>query len=307
MRWQLKATVQKGLDVLPMSASERMIYVLQRRVTRSQPIDETQLLLHFDEALAHVRNYEQQAQPAPRPLSDVRAFEFGAGWDLAGPLAMYSLGLDEQVIVDIRSLVRWKLVAHVMSLFTAHHEALERRAERQLRPLGEGPIESAEQLQRRFGIAYRAPYDARRTAFAEDSFDLISSTFTLEHIPGPDIVDILRECGRVLAPGGVISSSIDMQDHYSFVDPRISPYNFLRYSDRVWGLINSRSHYQNRLRARDYVELHRRAGLTLIDCRISTPAGGQERRLAAVPLAGRFARGYSPAELAVTTMSVSAR
>ncbi len=307
MRWQVKATVQKGLDVLPTSASERLIYMLQRRVTRSQPINDKQFLLHFEEALGHVRNYERQAQPSAKPLDEVRAFEFGAGWDLVGPLSMYALGLDQQALVDIRCLVRWELVNHVMSLFARHHGTLERRAQRSLRRLGEDRVGSAEQLQRRFGIGYHAPYDARHTTFPDASFDLISSTFTLEHIPGADIVEILRECGRMLAPGGVISSSIDMQDHYSFVDPSISAYNFLRYSDRVWRLINSRSHYQNRLRARDYVELHRRAGLHVIDCRIAAPAGGEQRRLAALPLAGRFAQGYSRDELAATTMSVSAR
>ena len=72
--------------------------------------------------------------------------------------------------------------------------------------------------------------------------DCITSTYTLEHIPADDIRRILVECNRILKPGGLILSLIDYQDHYSWLDLRISRYNFLRYSERQWRWFNSSLH-----------------------------------------------------------------
>jgi Integrase core domain len=97
------------------------------------------------------------------------------------------------------------------------------------------------------------------------------------------IVAILRECGRLLPPKGVLSCSIDLQDHYSFDDPRISVYNFVRYSPRTWRLVNSSLHHQNRLRAPDHIALLRRAGLQVIDVRAEQPAPEERLQLAGMP------------------------
>jgi SAM-dependent methyltransferase len=215
--------------------------------------------------------------------------------------------VNAQLVVDIAALVRWELVNHVLTLFSQNHDELERRAGRPLRRLDVHPVESASDFQHRFSIEYRAPLDARNTRFAGGSFHLITRTFTLEHIPTADILAILRECNRLLAPSGVISCSVDMQDHYSFSDPRISVYSFLKYSDRAWRMVNSSLHYQNRLRARDYLGLFQQADLRVVDCQISESDAANRERLRALRLAARFARDYSPEELAGTSMLITAR
>lgn len=306
MRWQLKAAAQKGLALLPEQATERLNYVLQRHVSRTLPTRPAQFLLHFDQALVHMRNLERFGAPAGQGLGDVRAYEFGAGWDLVGPLSLYALGIDRQLVVDIRALVRWELVNHVIALFAQHHEELERRAGRRLRSTGTAPIESAQALRLSFGIDYRAPIDARSTGLPERTFDLISNTFTLEHIPPAEIPELLRESARLLSPTGVLSCSIDMQDHYAYTDPTVSVYNFLRYSDRAWGLINSKPHYQNRLRARDYLRLFERAGLRVLDTQIAPASLSERERLSALPLSRRFALDYTRGELEAATMVVAA-
>jgi SAM-dependent methyltransferase len=297
MRWQYKAAVQKTLSLVP--GGERVNHLLQRTVTKRLPAGDRQFLLHFDEAARHVRACARRPQ-------DVRAYEFGAGWDLIGPLSLWALGVSQQVVVDVAAHVRLALVDHSIVQLSRHHAALEERAGRPLRRVDPPPVRSYAELRERFGIDYRAPCNARGTGLGAGSFDLISSTFTLEHIPRDDILAILRECARLVADGGIVSCSIDMQDHYAFDDPRISVYNFLRYSDRRWRLVNSSLHHQNRLRARDYRELFVEAGLSTLDEVVGGPDPQDRARLRMLPLAPRFAGAYSLGELEPTTMVIVA-
>ena len=69
-----------------------------------------------------------------------------------------------------------------------------------------------------------------------------------------------------------------MQDHYSFFDPGISAFNFLKFSEPTWSLINSSVHYQNRLRASDFRRLHEDAGFRLLRLGGTDTKEGRERR-----------------------------
>lgn len=303
MRWEHKVAVQKTLSLLPGRMPERANYVLQRHVTKKLPAPEHQFLLHFDETVRHIDDYEAHGR---RPVATIAAYEFGAGWDLIGPLSRWALGVSRQVLVDIDAHLRFELVNHSIAALARMHGTLEERARRSLRRVDASPVQSLNDLQERFGIEYRAPCDARHTDLPASSFDLISSTFTLEHVPRDDISAILRESARLLVDGGVVSCSIDMNDHYAFDDSRISVYNFLRYSDRRWRFINSSLHYQNRLRARDYRELFAQAGLSTIEALIYTPDAEHRKRLRSLPLAPPFARAYTLDELEPSAMRVIA-
>jgi SAM-dependent methyltransferase len=291
MRWLAKAALQRGFGALPQG--EQLNYVFQRRVLRSLPAGEAALRQKLARARQHVDTYREHG---PRiPLADACFYEFGAGWDLAIPLAYAMLGVGRQVLVDIRPSARLELVNDSIA-------SLERaRADGSLRSLG-GPVASLDELEPRFGIRYLAPCDARDTGLPEGSVDFVSSTDTCEHIPGNDLALIFRECHRLLRPGGAFSCRIDLQDHYAYFDPRLSRYNFLRFSDRTWSVVNSPLHYQNRLRSPDYLQLVRDAGFELVVERPSGPSDEGRAELRALPLAERF-RGYSEDDLGVTVLS----
>ncbi|HZJ73022.1 MAG TPA: hypothetical protein VFF36_18965, partial [Planctomycetota bacterium] len=83
-------------------------------------------------------------------------------------------------------------------------------------------------------------------------------------------------------------------------------YNFLRFSDGTWRLVNSPLHFQNRLRSPDYLRLVREAGFELVS---ETPSGPSEEgraELRSLALAERF-RGYDEDALGVTVLSFVAR
>jgi SAM-dependent methyltransferase len=209
------------------------------------------------------------------------------------------------VLVDIRPSVRAELVNDSLSAFERLWDELESEAGRELRRLG-GPIGSADELEERFGITYLAPRDARATGLPAESLDFVSSTDTCEHIPEGDLEEIFGECLRLLRPGGAFSCRIDLQDHYSYFDSSLSRYNFLRYSDRAWRVVNSPLHHQNRLRSPDYLRLVRGAGFELVAELPSGPSVEGLAELEALPLTPRF-RAYPPEELGVTILSFVAR
>ena len=87
-----------------------------------------------------------------------------------------------------------------------------------------------------------------------------------------------------------MSFRVDMQDHASYSDPRVSRYHFLRFSDRAWALVNSPLGYQNRLRLPDYRRLFAEAGLDILAESVGTASYEHLAELARVPLAERFRR-----------------
>ena len=297
MRWLAKAGLQRALGVLPQG--ERLNYAFQRHVLRSFPVGDAALRQKFTRALSHLAAYEEHGPGVP--AAEATFFEFGAGWDLAIPIAFALLGVGNQVVIDIRPSARAELVSDTIAAYERLRPELEEAAGRPLRDLG-GPVASSAELDPRFGIRYLAPCDARATGLPAESVEFVSSTDTCEHIPPADLAAIFGECRRLVRPGGAFSCRIDLQDHYAYFDRSLSRYNFLRFSDRTWALVNSPLHFQNRLRAPEYLRLVREAGFELV---VENPSGPSEQGLSelkALPLAERF-RDYSLEELGVTILS----
>jgi SAM-dependent methyltransferase len=294
VRWLAKATLQKGMSALP--AAESVNYFFQRHVSRSLPASEAGFRRKLDRAAGHLDAYAEHGPP--RALGDAVLYEFGAGWDLTVPLAYWALGVERQLLVDIHSNLRFDLLNGTLARLERSDD------ERLVRRPGPADVTSAADLEERFGISYVAPRDARATGFEAGSVDFVSSTNTLEHIPADDLGPILAECRRLLRPDGVLSSRIDLRDHYSYFDRSLSPYNFLRYSDRAWRLFNSRLLYQNRLRRPDYLHAFADAGLDVVSEAASRPDDGELTALS--ELAPRF-RSYPLEELSVTALVVVAR
>jgi SAM-dependent methyltransferase len=301
MRWIAKAAVQKALSALP--NEEAVNYRFQRYVTRTLPRTGSDFDLHIELPARHLKMLEKHGDVA---VGDARFFEFGAGWDLVGPLTYYALGVNTQTLIDIRPNLRFELVEHAWTELKQKGETIEAAAGRPVRDLGAEPPDSAPALEH-FGISYRAPCDARDTGLPADSFDFISSTDTVEHIPRPDLERIFVELARILRPNGLISCTIDLRDIYSYFDPSISQYNYLRFSDRTWSLANSGLHYQSRLRLPDFCEIIEAAGLEIVEKAVNEATPEDLAELESLTLAPRFRNGYSAQELGAKSAHVVAR
>jgi SAM-dependent methyltransferase len=296
MDWRYKALVQRVLSVAP--GGHRANYFLQRRVTRKLPSSDAAFRRRVTLAGKHLSALRRHRAA---DLTRAVFFEFGAGWNLTVPLAFFAAGVERQVLVDIASLVKPDLVNHTIRQF----QRITTGVDAGMAPTA--PLPSGRQfvpaLASAYGIEYRAPCDARRTGLASASVDCVTSTFTLEHIPEADIAAILRECTRILRPGGLVSFMTDYQDHYSYFDRSITRYNYLRFSDREWRRFNPPLHYQNRLRHSDYVGLFQAAGLEVLEENCHRANSGHLAELQSVPLADRFHR-YDYEDLAVRSSHV---
>jgi SAM-dependent methyltransferase len=277
---------------------------VHRHVLHTLPTPEPAFRTKFSYALAHFNAFRAHSQVEPR---DARFYEFGAGWDLIVPLSYAALGVDSQLIVDIASIARLELVDETIRRLSTLRAELEREAERPLRELGPASVSTLSELRARFGIDYVAPRDARATGLPSASFDFVSNTNTLEHVPAEDLVPLLAECRRLLRPEGVLSCRIDLRDHASYADARVSAYDFLRFSPRTWRVINAPLAYQNRLRRPDYLRTFAESGLEIVAERAFRPKAESLEPLRALRLAEPFSTGYSFDDLAVQSLTVVAK
>ncbi len=296
-RWVGKALVQQVVGALP--RGHRVNAVLQQRVTGRLPRQGAVFVAHVAEHARH-----QRALIDLRPgcaTSGLRAFEFGAGYDLLGPMVRWSAGVDAQTLVDLRPVLRLELVNDTLRKFHDWHAELEAAAELPLRRPSAEPVTDLAELEERFGIRYEAPCDAAATGLSDASFELVTSTWTLEHIPPGEIVRILREMRRLLTPDGVVSCLVDLKDHFSYFEPSLSPYNFLRFSDRAFSMVNPSLQWQSRLRAPEYRALAEAAGFEVL-LEVDEPGAPEDLAvLRELRVARRF-QSFSLEELAVRTV-----
>lgn len=295
MDWRAKAFAHTVFSAIP--GGHRINYIAQRMITQSLPVPDERFT---DVVVASKKRFDQVRALLQKPVDRATFYEIGAGWDLLIPLLHWSMGVERQIIVDVRPLTTAELVNDSIDRLGRMRRPvnLPRRPVHRIR---QGKV--VEDLERWYGIRYIAPCDAKDTHLPTGSMDVVSSTNTLEHVPGQDVLPILKEAGRLLAPGGVLCLHIDHQDHYAFADPSISPFNFLRYSERTWAWMNPTLHHQNRLRHRDFLLLYEAAGFDLLH---EETTGGRPEDVEAIRsmrLDKRF-RGLDPSELAIRTSTV---
>jgi SAM-dependent methyltransferase len=297
--WRYKALLQSVLSFIP--AGDRVNYLFQRHITRNLPVDDAK----FREIVGIAqRHLELVGRHGKKPIEDAVFYEFGAGWDLIGPLSFYSQGVDRQILVDIRRLSRPWLVNNTIDRLPAlPPDSAPRRRPRQHVATGAAFFDT---LDRHYGIQYRAPCDARRTGLQGGSVDYITSTNTLEHVPAADIPPILRECHRLLGSDGVMSFQIDYQDHYSYFDSRISAYNYLQYSQRGWRKYSQSIHHQNRLRHPDYIHMIDDAGFTVLGQELNEGSPADLKTIDRLAVDERFGR-YARRELAIRSAFIALR
>jgi len=281
--WQAKALAFQIFDKAPFG--ERLYYYFQNKVTKTLPRALSPTSKTGSAQISHAKLLATRQ----KDLSGLSLLEIGAGWDLYANLIYYCYGIDHQIAVDIR---RWARAETVNSVICHLQKDPPPDCIRVPQTLVCDENFEAD-LNNNYGIDYYAPFDATSTGFATGSIDVIFTTSVLEHVPAEVCAAIFREFRRIISPGGIMRHTIDYSDHYSHADPSITAYNYLRFSEAAWRLLNPSIHYQNRLRTPDFVNICQHAGFKVAAC---DEWIGLEEDLAKVNVHRSFAR-YSREEL----------
>jgi len=295
MNFKFKAKIQNLFSVLP--KGENINYFFQKHVTKSLPISDEDFKIKLETVKLHFDNYVKYSGDIDSKRS--RYYEFGSGYDLVIPIGIRSLGFDELTCIDIRELVFPELINDTINRFnkTAGKISDEFCLFENV-PTVTG-INYKNVLSEYFNINYIAPLDARNTGIESDSIDFILSNATLEHIPEIHIEDILKECNRILKPGGIMSNAIDYRDHWSFFDNNISIYNYLQYSENKWKKLNPSIMYQNRMRHKDHIQKIKNAGFEIISEKLDLADDSEIEKLKTINLNDHFTNNYTFEEIAI--------
>jgi SAM-dependent methyltransferase len=106
-----------------------------------------------------------------------------------------------------------------------------------------------------------ASYDGMTIPYSTNSFDVIWSSDVLEHVRRPEA--LMRDCFRVLRPGGTFLAHIDLRDHY-YLPNEDRWVNCLRYPEWLWwAMTSNRGSFVNRLRASEWRTLVERVGFDI--------------------------------------------
>jgi len=287
-----KCLLQHVFSILP--KGEVLNYFFQRYVTRSLPLTVNGFLSRVDSTkmiMDHFRAFSTQ------PSGETTCLDFSSGMHLQNQLGLSLLGLKKIYTYDVQKLARPELVTSTIQFYRRFKDRLPVDPSRMedVPPLTSNNLAAI--LWTFFRIVYKAPANLRATGLEADSLDLIVSRNTLEHIPEQDIRRIIPECRRLLKKGGVAIFSIDYRDHWSFFDPRLTIYHFLKYGDAAWKLLNPRIHYQNRLRHIDYGNILRDSGLTILKQEAAGPDQVEQQAFRNTRLAPRYRTAYAEDEL----------
>jgi hypothetical protein len=287
VNWQKKAVAFWLFHYIP--GFDKLHYFAQRKITKTLPRKHADFAQYLREVWLRRDQFLLNG-----PLTGKVMLEFGAGWDLFHNIALYCYGVDKQILVDLTPHMRPELVDDVIEKMMRDPPA---GAVRHLvSQLGSNPVGALRNI---YGIDYRAPADARALNLPDFSADFIATTNTLEHVPFASLADIMRECRRVCKLEGLVCMQIDYSDHYSHGDPRITPYNFLQFSEEKWRFYNPPGHYQNRRRHSDYRQLFIDTGYAIVD-ETSTYPKDWKRMLASVAVHPNFS-AHSKEDLGVTS------
>ena len=257
-KWILKAVVQKGISLLPLS--HRLNFLFQKYITRGVFLTDA----YTEDKLIHFLKHRDFVKP-----ENARLLELGTGWYPLIPLFYYLEGAESVVSIDLnplatdagirttaQQLIAWKSAGRLKAL-----SVNDPHRWKQIETLGTSP--DPHQQLKSMNISLLLA-DARHTSFPSESFTGIVSNNTLEHVFPEAMESIFREFNRLLPAGGRMSHFIDMSDHFAHLDSGISIYNFLRFSSMQWKWIDNDVQPQNRLRIPQYRDVFEKTGFKIL-------------------------------------------
>jgi len=298
-KWKLKAVVQKIISFLPYP--EKINFIFQKHITNGVILTDEHFGYKIQHAIDHVNYLQKHSEKQHKNI----VLELGTGWYPIIPIWFYLNDVGNVISVDIHNWMNGeRLYLVIKKLFEwrrkgrlpDHFKNINERKWMNLSHVYHCPSDyDMDQINVIIGLECILQ-DARKLDLADDSVDFICSNNTLEHISREYLQSIFHEFLRVLKPSGVMSHFIDCSDHFAHFDKSITIYNFLKFSERNWKLIDNKIQPQNRMRFVDYKRMYSELGIPISDEKITS---GDLDMLRKVDINEEFA-DYTEQELAVS-------
>lgn len=299
--WIIKSAIQRAISGLP--RRQRWNEMFQKMGTKTLGLGEGMFELRLKNCQTHLDNFWEFQSESSQGFN---ALELGTGWYPTIAIGLFLCGANHVWAIDLDPLLHRSRLRRLVQLFCQYDE--QKRLEKflpRLRPDRMAQLrefapfveqESPQDFLARFNI-HALVLDAQHTGLPAGSVDFCLSHGVLEYIPRPVLEGILKEFIRLSSARAVMSHWITMVDQFSVFDRTITPFNYLRYTQRQWRWLNSPLMSQNRLRAPEYRELLLQAGNRIVK---ETNTSGTPEDLQKICLAPEF-RGFTTADLLILT------
>lgn len=295
--WKLKTAVQRLISCMPKSYYWNGL--LQKYVTKGYFVSDRVFEGKLKLCGKHLEFYRKFSL---NPKKHFEAFELGAGaWPII-PIGLYLCGAERIITYDLHPVLENDTLESVLKHFEKYieskkiYEILPGAHKDRVKTLKEAisnkKWDTPKDFLNQLNIDARKG-DARRTDVDNSSKDLIFSTVVLEHIDRDIILDLYKEFRRIAKPDAIMSHYIGLEDQYCGFDSSITPFNFLRYSDKQWSRYNNPMIPLTRLRLTDHRALVEESGFELLH---EESILGDPEDLKSVPLADKF-EGYPVEDL----------
>lgn len=270
-KWLIKALLQRSFSIS--KHPEKINRVFQKYLTGKDKLDDTKFSNKILHATDHLTYYQQYGNKA---LSEITCMELGTGQFPIVPIFYFLHGINSIVSIDIVSFMTLDRIAETLNYYIDYRKkypekfnhVIEERWQQLTQVLTN--FKQYSRIEEVLAVFKCSIYiaDARKTTYANNSFDFITSNNTFEHIYPEILLPILKEFQRILTPNGIMSHFIDMTDHFAHFDNRISVYNFLKFSDRLWRMLDNEILPQSRLRFKDYATLYQEVQIPIVHNKI---------------------------------------
>jgi ubiquinone/menaquinone biosynthesis C-methylase UbiE len=258
-KWILKAFVQKIISFLP--HRHKINYFFQKYITKGVFLTEE----YFLDRLQHAKNHIEAFQKHISSIEGKTTLELGTGWYPVVPISLFLSGADNIYTVDISNLCDKKNLQTTIKMFVDYHEKgalksfltpLPSRVEI-LQDLheSEGHLSQKEMLSK-LNMSYWVE-NAQNLPLENETIDLVHSNNTFEHVYPEVLIGLLMEFKRIVKKNGLMSHFVDMSDHFAHFDKSITIYNFLKFSEKQWVLIDNAVQPQNRWRLPEFLHLYK--------------------------------------------------
>jgi SAM-dependent methyltransferase len=302
-KWFVKALVQRGISFLP--ASEKINRFLQKKITGKDKLNNVQFENKLRHATDHLNYYKKYS--TNNDFSTIQCLELGTGRFPIVPIIFYLHGVKEIYSIDVVPFLTLENIKQTLAVFRSFYIEKKNIWDKYLSDIEEDKLACLEKLWSDTSSLTINSFcstinltvkieDARKTAFKDSSIDFISSNNTLEHIYPEILEGILIEFYRILKTDGIMSHFIDMTDHFAHFDKSITVYNFLKFSERTWRMLDNNILPQNRMRQIHYEDLYKKLNIPTIEIK---KFDGDENLIESKQIHEHFAE-LSKSELAVT-------